>query len=98
MQLIPENIPGAFTLPNSPPIQVVAGNPDPFSLTKSLSEMAAFYFQSQYQQDILKQQSEIAKLKATQTERIFATKGAQMLGTGIIIVGLALVLYALRGK
>ena len=38
----------------------------------------------------------IERLKATSGERILKTEGAKMLGTGVVIVGIALIIYALR--
>ena len=51
---------------------------------------------SEERKDLLKRQSEIERLKATQNERLLNTEGAKLLGSGIAIVGLALVIYALR--
>ena len=51
---------------------------------------------SEERKDLLKREAEIARLKATQGERIPNTEGAKLLGSGIAIVGLALVIYALR--
>ena len=96
MQLIPQSIPGAFTLPNAPTMEDIPGSPNPFGITQTLSEMAGFFFQSEQQKELLKRQAEIERLKATQTERVFQTQGAKILGTGVVIIGIALVIYALR--
>jgi hypothetical protein len=98
MQLIPQKIPGAFTLPNAPVMQDIPGSPNPFGLTQSLSQMASFFFQSEQQKELLKRQSEIERLRATQTERIFQTKGAQFLSLGVVLIGVAIFVYALRSK
>ena len=96
MQLTPQPILGAFSIPNAPAMQIIEGTPQPFGFKESLASLATFYFQSQERKEILKRQAEIERLKATSGERILKTEGAKMLGTGVVIVGLALIIYALR--
>jgi hypothetical protein len=54
MQLIPQKIPGAFTLPNAPVMQDIPGSPNPFGLTQSLSQMASFFFSIRTTKGIIK--------------------------------------------
>lgn len=96
MQLTPQPITGAFSLPNAPVMQVIEGTPQPFGFKESLANLASFYFMSEERKELLKREAEIQRLKATQGERILNTEGAKLLGSGIAIVGLALVIYALR--
>lgn len=96
MQLTPQPIEGAFSLPNAPIMSIIEGTPQPFGFKESLANLASFYFMSEERKELLKRQSEIERLKATQNERLFNTEGAKMLGSGVIIVGIALAIYALR--
>ena len=52
MQLIPQSIPGAFTLPNAPTMEDIPGSPNPFGITQTLSQMAGFFFQSEQQKEL----------------------------------------------
>ena len=54
MQLIPQLIPGAFTLPNAPTMEDIPGSPNPFGLTQTLSQMAGFFFSIRTTKRIIK--------------------------------------------
>lgn len=44
MQLTPEPIQGAFSLPNAPIMSTIQGTPQPFGFKESLANLASFYF------------------------------------------------------
>jgi len=100
MQLNPAGISGQLVLPNQPTITTVGGTPDPFGFKDTLVNIAGFYYRDKADQEAIKRQTELEKLRLEQegTKNLLQTKGVQFLGAAFVFIAAAILIESFKGR